>query len=146
MAKQLNHGFNRSLYWNSYKTKPAKAIEQWKNICKLLNASFQGVKKLYVLAYSIAENGNDEAGIKNNKTYFLPRGEIKNYNILIDGRNFYEQPIKWLNKTVSTGYGDGDDCTTGCLLDYAYFKDNYRQLQAKSNSTNSISRSCWRRK
>ena len=117
MAKQLNHGFNRSLYWNSYKTKPAKAIEQWKNICKLLNASFQGVKKLYVLAYSIAENGNDEAGIKNNKTYFLPRGEIKNYNILIDGRNFYEQPIKWLNKTVSTGYGDGDDCTTGCLLD-----------------------------
>ena len=35
-----------------------------KNICKLLNASFQGVKRLFVLAYSIANGGNDEAGIK----------------------------------------------------------------------------------
>ena len=59
----------------------------------MLNASFQGVKKLFFSASFIAENGNDEAGIKDNKKYFLPRGEIKNYNVLIDGRNFYDQPI-----------------------------------------------------
>ena len=63
---------------------------------------------------------------------FLPRGEIKNYNVLIDGRNFYDQPINDITKQydeirkVSTGYGD--DYTTGCLLDYAYFKDNYRLI------------------
>ena len=51
------------------------------------------LKKLFVLAYSIAENGNDEAGIKNNKTYFLPRREIKNYNVLTDGTNFYDQQL-----------------------------------------------------
>ena len=89
---------------------------------------------MFALAYFIAA-GNDvdqEVGIKNNKKYFLPRGEIKNYNVLIDGRNFYDQPINDLIKQydeirkVSTRYGD--DYTTGCLLDYAYFKDNYRVI------------------
>ena len=75
LAKQLNHGFEKSVYWNSCETKPAKVIEQGKNLYKLLNASFQGVKRLFVLAYSIADGGNDEACIKNNKNYFLPREE-----------------------------------------------------------------------
>ena len=134
LTKQLNEGFKRSVYWNSYETKPAKVIEQGKNIYELLNASFQGVKRLFVLAYFVTA-GNDadqEAGIKDNKKYFLPRGEIKNYNVLIDGRNFYDQPINDIVKQydevrkVSTGYDD--DYTTGCLLDYAYFKDNYKLI------------------
>ena len=134
LTKQLKEGFKRSVYWNSYETKPSKVIEQGKNIYELLNASFQGVKRLFVLAYFVTA-GNDadqEAGIKDNKKYFLPRGEIKNYNVLIDGRNFYDQPINDIIKQydevrkVSTGYGD--DYTTGCLLDYAYFKDNYRLI------------------
>ena len=51
---------------------------------------------------------------------------------MTDWRNFYDQPINDLIKQydevrkVSTGYGD--DYTTGCLLDYAYFKDNYRLI------------------
>ena len=74
LTKQLNEGFKRSVYWNSYETKPAKVIEQGKNIYELLNASFQGVKRLFVLAYVIAagDNADQEAGIKDNKEYFLP--------------------------------------------------------------------------
>ena len=70
--------------------------------------------------------------MKNNKKYFFPRGEINNYSVLIDGRNFYDQPINDLIKQydevrkVSTG--QGDDYTTECLLDYAYFKDNYKLI------------------
>ena len=136
LAKQLNEGFKRSVYWDSYKTQPEKVIEQGKNICRLPSASFQGVKRLFVLAYTIAApaaasgNTDDTAGIKNNKKCFLPRREFKNYNVLIDGRNFYDQTINDIIKQydeirkVSTWYGD--DYTTGCLLDYAYFKDNYR--------------------
>ena len=135
LTKQLNEGFKRPVYWNSYETKPAKVIEQGKNLYELLNASFQGVKRLFVLAYVIAapvgdNPADDTAGVKSNKEYFLPRGKIRNYNVLIDGRDFYDQPINDKIKQydevrkVSTGYGDDD--TTGCLLDYAYFKDNYR--------------------
>ena len=69
LAKQLNNGFNRSAYWNSYETKPAKVIEQGKNLYQLPNASFQGVKRLFVLAYFIAAppvggNSDDTTGIK----------------------------------------------------------------------------------
>ena len=51
--------------------------------------------RLFVLAYVIAAGNNtdQEAGIKDNKHYFLPRGEIKNYIVLIDGRKFYDQEI-----------------------------------------------------
>ena len=128
MTKQLSKGFKRSVYWNSYETKPAKVIEKGQNLYELLNASFQGVKRLFILVYFIADGGNDETGIQNNKRYFLPKGEIKNYKVLIDGRNLYDQPISDLIKQyddvrkVSTGYGD--DYATGCLLDYPYFKDN----------------------
>ena len=78
LTKQLSEGFKRSVYWNSYETKPAKVIEQGKNIYELLNPSFQVVKRLFVFAYFFADNGNNEAGIKKNKIYFLPRGEIEN--------------------------------------------------------------------
>ena len=81
-----------------------------KNICKLLNASFEGVKKWFVLAYFSAGGGNNEAGIKNSRTYFLLRGEIEKYNVLVDGGNFYDQPINDIIKQydevrkVSMGY------------------------------------------
>ena len=133
LTKQLSEGFKRSVYWNNYQTKPAIVIEKGTNIYKLLNASFQGVRRLFVLAYVVAAGAaNDEAGIKDNKKYFLPRGEIKNYNVLIDGRHFYDQPIhdliKQYDEVRKVSAGHGDDYTTGSLLDYVYFKDNYRLI------------------
>ena len=132
LTKQLNEGFKRSVYWNSYETKPAKVIEKGKNLYELLHALFQVVKRLFVLAYFIANSRNDEAGIKDNRKYFLPRGIIEKYNELIDGRNVCDQPINDTIKQydeirkVSTGYDD--DYTTGCLLAYAYLKDIYKLI------------------
>ena len=86
----------------------------------------EDLKYLFIGTASIKDNKTD------NKTYFLSRGEIKNYNVLIDGRNFYYQPINdWIKqydqaRKVSAGYGH--DYTTGCLLDCAYFKDNYKLI------------------
>ena len=90
---------------------------------------------MFVLVYFIAADAeNNEAGIKNNRKYFLPRGKIKNYNVLIDGRSFYDQPIndliKQYDKVTKVSTGQSDDYTTGSLLDYAYFKDNYRLIAA----------------
>ena len=65
-----------------------------------LNASFQGVTRLFVIPYFVGagNNADQEAGIKDNKKYFLQRGKIKNYNVLIDGRNFHDQQINDLIK------------------------------------------------
>ena len=77
LTKQLSEGFKRSVYWNSYQTKPAKVIEKGKNLYELLNPPFEGVRRLFAPAYVIAAGAaNDEGGIKNNRKYFLPRGEI----------------------------------------------------------------------
>ena len=119
LTKQLNDGYKRSAHWNSYYTIPEKVLNNGTKIYELLSASFQGAKKLFVCAQtSAAYVTNNEAGIKNNRKYFFPRGAINNYNILIDGRSFYDQQINDLLKQyeevrkVSTGKGDNH--TTGC--------------------------------
>ena len=57
---------------------PAKVINKGTKVYELLSARLQGVRRLFVLAYVInAGAADNEAGIKNNKKYFIPRGEIK---------------------------------------------------------------------
>ena len=85
LTKQLRNRFKRSVYWNEYKTVSAKVINNEANIYRLLSATFQGVRRLFVLSYDATNR--DDAGIKNNRKFFLPRTEIKNYNMLIDGRS-----------------------------------------------------------
>ena len=78
-------------------------------------------------------NNTNNRVLRNSHTkYFLPRVNITNYNVLIDGRNFYDQPIndiiKQYDEIRKIATGQGDDYTTGCLLDYQYFKDHYNLI------------------
>ena len=59
----------------------------------LLDASFQGVKRLFVLAFDNTVNDNKKVERDSHKKYFLPRVTITNYSVLIDGKNIYDQPI-----------------------------------------------------
>ena len=74
----------------------------------------------------------NDAQRTSNKRYYLPNVEIKDYNVLIDGKNFFDQPIKNNKVTYENirkiATGQGDDYTTGCLLDYPYFKENYKMI------------------
>ena len=133
LTKQLSDGFKRPVYWNNYQTIPATVRNQGTNIYGLHSASFQGVQRLFVVAYAIAADAaNNGAGIKDNRKYFLPKGKIEHYSMLIDGRNFYDKPINNLIKQYDevrrVSAGQDDDYTTGCLLDYTYFKNNYRLI------------------
>ena len=68
------------------------------------------------------------------RKHFSPRVEIKNYNIETDEKSFYDQPVNDLirqyDEVRKISTGQGDDYTTGCLLDFAYFKQNYRLIAA----------------
>ena len=127
LSKFLSEGFKRPIYWNKYKIKH----NENEYIRERLDASFQGVNKLFALAYASGNNITNESSYRN---YFLPRSKIRNYNIEIDDRSFYDQSINDLIKQydeirkISTG--QGDDYTTGCLLDFAYFEKNYRLIAA----------------
>ena len=78
----------------------------------------------FVLSF---ENGGQR---KSHSAYYLPNLEIKNYNVMIDGRNFFHQLIDSMAKTYENirkiATDEGDDYTTGRLLDYSYFKENYK--------------------
>ena len=85
-----------------------------------------------VFAYTGGDGNNITED--SHQKYFLPRLKIENYNIEIAERNSYDQSINDLIKQydevrkISTG--QGDDYTTGCLLDFAYFEKNYRLIAA----------------
>ena len=130
LTKLLSKGFKRSVYWNKYKVIPNKIYNQNNYIRELLDSSYQGVKRLFILAYD--NTGDNPVTANSHRRYFLPRIKIENYNIEIDGRNFYDQPIndsiKQYDEIRKISTGQGDDYTTGCLLDFAYFEKNYRLI------------------
>ena len=97
LSKLLSKGFKRPIYWNEYKVIPNKIVEiaavnEEKHVRELLDSNWERVKRLFVLAYNNKE-GNTQVSIDSYKKCFLPRVKIENYNIEIDGRNFYDQPI-----------------------------------------------------
>ena len=143
LTKQLNDGFKRSVYWNQYVSKPFPETPHKKTgITRFaLDAAFQGVNRLFVLAFEDTR-ADDPAVDANNpaprnraasrvirdsyRNFVVPRVDITNYNVLIGGRNFYDQlindSIRKYDEIRKIATGKGDNYATGCLLDYNYFK------------------------
>ena len=123
--QQLKLGSKRVINWNKYLSKP-ELLRRNPNLNHLVEPSFQGVNRLFVLAFE------DDAYRRSSKRYNFPNVEIKDYNIIINGENFFDQPIKNNKVTYENirkiTIGQGDDYTTSCLLDYQYFKDYYKMI------------------
>ena len=129
--------FKRPVYWNEYKTKiESRKLNDQNTLRVYLDTSFHGVKRFLVLVFNnttedVAENPinktNNRVLGNNHRKYFLPRVNVTNYDMLMDSRNFYDQPIndqiKKYDEIRKIATGQGDYYTTGCLLDYQYFKD-----------------------
>ena len=126
--EQQNKGFQRSIYCNEYKTK-----EQTENANAnspkyiSLDPSLQGVNRLFIMAYNRVDGQPTRNG---QRKYYLSRIDLNKYNVIIDGRNFYDNPIesdiekcRELKKVM---IGKGEDYTIGSLLDYNYFKKHYK--------------------
>ena len=127
-TEQQNKGFQRSIYWNEYKTKEINENAD-ANIFKYINLdpSLQGVNRLFVMAYNRADGQPTRNG---QQKYYLSRIDLEKYNVISDGRNFYDNPIesdiekyRELKKVM---IGKGEDYTTGYLLDYNYFDKHYK--------------------
>ena len=92
-----------------------------------LDPSFQGVNRLFVIAYNRAD---DPPTRNEQQKYYLPRISLNEYNVIIDGRNFYDNPIesdiKKYRELKKVMIGKGEDYTTGSLLDYNYFDKHYK--------------------
>ena len=102
----------------------------------LIEPSFEGVNRLVVLAFQ-----NDAQRTSNKRDYIL-NVELKYYNVIIDEKNFFDQPVKNDKVTYKNirkiATGKGDDYTTGCLLDYHYFKENYKMIAIDLSRQNEL--------
>ena len=109
----------------------------------LLDAAIPGINRLFIISF----NDNVEDAVRDppvinddanrvkrnsNRKYFLPRVDIKDYNVFIDVRNFYDQNIsddsKKYEELRKVMTGRGEDYTTGSLLEYDYWKKNYKLI------------------
>ena len=87
LSKLVSKGFERSVYWNEYKTKTDNK-DTTNKFRFFLESNFVGVNRLFVLIYS---NSDAASKIFKAKRYYLPKGTIDNYNVIINGKNFYDQ-------------------------------------------------------
>ena len=120
LVKLLEEGFKRLVCWNEYQTRiETKDLDNNNFTIFSLDESFQGVRKLFVLAFDDTDNGAKKIERNSHTKYFLPRVDITNYNVLIDGKNLYDQTIndqiKKYDEIRKTVTGQRDDYTIGCL-------------------------------
>ena len=92
LLEQLRSGFKGKINWNKYQSK-VSTERQNQYLGLLIDPSFQVVNRLFVLLF---ENENDR---KVHKAYFLQKIEIKDYNAMIVGRGYFDQPVKSNMKT-----------------------------------------------
>ena len=128
LSELLRKVFEKSAFWNQYKTRSEN-----KNVTNefryFLESGFAGANRLFVLVYTNERNNSERF---NGQKYYLPKGIIRNYNVIIPGKNFYDQAIdsdiepKEEIRKLTTG--QGGDYTNGCLLDYDYIKNHYRLI------------------
>ena len=89
LLPQLKSGFKRTMCQNKYLAKP-ELLAQNENLNHLIEPSFQGVNGVFVLAF---EHDNDNDQRISNKRYYIPNVKIKDFNIMVDGKNFFDQPV-----------------------------------------------------
>ena len=124
LSKLLRKGLKRLVYWNEYKTNNENKYTT-NEYRYFLESNFVGVNRLFALIHLIQKI--IQKGI-------VPKSIMKNYKVIVNGKNFYDQPIdsdieryEEIGKLIT---GQDEDYTTGCLLDYEYIKNHYRLVAA----------------
>ena len=116
--EQLKKGFKRTIKWNKYRSEISNQTKN-NSLNYLIDPTFTNLNGLFVLTF---ENEDDRTSFSK---YCVPKVEIKDFTVLIDGKPFLEIPVKSKEEAyeVIIGMTKNNNNTTGNLLDYEYFKD-----------------------
>ena len=105
-------GFKPTINWNKYNSKIETLNVPNPYLDFIIDPSFEGVNRLFVLPFHAL---HDRTG---HSRYYLPTAKVEDYNVMIDGRNLFDQSVKNDIKTYENirkiTTGQGDDYTTGC--------------------------------
>ena len=120
LLQQLKSGFKRTVKWNKYKSQ-VTIQPQNKSLNYLIDPMFTKVNRLFVLSFARNAEGNHRDPFSHHSG---PNIEIKDFNVLIDGKSFFDLPVKNEEEAYEKiiEMSRNNDYTTGNLLDFAYSK------------------------
>ena len=123
LLEQLKAGFRRTIKWNKYRSEISNQTKN-NNLNYLIDPTFTNANRLFVLSF---ENEDHRTSFSK---YYVPKVEIKDFNVLIDAEPFFEIPLKNKEEAYEQiiEMSNNNDYTTGNLLDYEYFKDHCKLI------------------
>ena len=130
LLEKLKSGFKKTIKWNKYRSE--MTIQNNKNnLNYLINPTFTNVNRLFVLSFKrIVENNVKKDYRDSFSHYYVPKIQIKDYNVLIDEKRFFDLPVRNEEEAYKKiiEMSNNNDYTTDNLLDFAYYKENYRLI------------------
>ena len=130
LLEQLKSGFKRTTKWNKYRSQTA-IQPQNNNLNYLIDPTFTNVNRLFVLSFERIEEDNIKKDYRDSFShYYVPKVQIKDFNVLIDGKSFFDLPIKNEEEAYEKiiDMSNNNNYMTGNLLDFAYYKENYKLI------------------
>ena len=131
LLEQLKSGFKRTIKWNKYRSQMT-IQPQKNNFNYLIDPTFTNFNRLFVLSFQrIAGENNITKDYRDSFShYYVPNVEKKDFNVLTDGKHFFYLPVKNEEEAYKNimDTSNSNVYKTGNLLDFAYFKENYRLI------------------
>ena len=130
LLEQSKSGFKRTVKWNKYRSQMPNQPQN-NNLNHLINPTFTKVNRLF-----LSFETNDEGGHRDSfSRYYVPNVEIKYFNVLIDGKSFFDLPIKNDEEAYEKiiEMSRNNDNTTGNFLNFAHFKEHYNLISIDLN-------------
>ena len=131
LLEQLKTGFKRTVKWNKYRSQMTIQTQN-NNLNYLIDPTFKNFIRLFVLSFQriAGENNTTKIYIDSFSHYYVPNARIKYFNVLIDGKSFFDLPVKNEDEAYEKNMdmSNNNDYITGNLLDFVYFKNNYKLI------------------
>ena len=123
LLEQLKTGFKRTIKWDKYISEMSNQSKN-NNLNYLIDPTFTNVNRLFPLSF---ENENDRTSFSK---YYVPKVEIKDFNVFIDGNPFFEILVKNKEENYEAiiEMSKNNDYTPRNLLDYEHFKDHCKLI------------------
>ena len=126
LLEQLKSGFKRTIKWNKYRSQMT-IQPQNNNLNYLIDPTFTNVNRLFVLSFSRNNNTDSRYSYSN---YYVPKVKINDFNVLIDGKSFFDLPVKNEEEAYEKiiKMNNNNDYKTANLLHIASLKKNYKLI------------------
>ena len=120
LLEQLKTGFKRTIKWNKYRSQ-ITVQGQNSNLNNLIDPTFTNVNRLFVLSFTRTNAGDNRDSFS---YYYVPNVEMKVFNVLTDGKGFFDLPVKNGEEAYEKiiEMRNNSDYTTDNLLEFGYLK------------------------